>query len=175
MGAAGRELVVNQYSPETHYAALMKLYGTLVVMGKRLPAAKENPSRLRVAFIGGRGVISKYSGIEAYYEEVGKRLVEMGHQVTVYCRTYFTPPLKEHNGMRLVRLRTVRSKHLDTLVHTFPSTVHVLFTGCDIVHYQCLGPALFSFIQRIFGKKTVVSVQGLDWQRKKWGHSLPSC
>jgi len=119
MGAAGRELVVNQYSPETHYAALMKLYGTLVVMGKRLPAAKENPSRLRVAFIGGRGVISKYSGIEAYYEEVGKRLVEMGHQVTVYCRTYFTPPLKEHNGIRLVRLRTVRSKHLDTLVHTF--------------------------------------------------------
>jgi glycosyltransferase involved in cell wall biosynthesis len=71
--------------------------------------------------------------------------------------------------MRLVRLPTLRSKHLDTLVHTFLSTVHVLFTGCDIVHYQCLGPALFSFIPRLFGKKTVVSVQGLDWQRQKWG------
>ncbi|HTE88347.1 MAG TPA: glycosyltransferase family 4 protein [Terriglobales bacterium] len=172
MGAAGRELVQKQHSPETHYVALMELYRTLTPSDKQPhpPAAivRATHSPLRVAFIGGRGVISKYSGIEAYYEEVGKRLVEMGHQVTVYCRTYFTPRLKEHNGMRLVRLPTLRSKHLDTLVHTFLSTVHVLFSGCDIVHYQCLGPALFSFIPRVFGKKTVVSVQGLDWQRKKW-------
>ena len=39
----------------------------------------------------------------------------------------------------------------------------------DIVHYHCLGPALFSFLPRWFGKKTVVTVQGLDWQRRKWG------
>ena len=172
MGAAGRELVRNQYSPDTHYAALMELYGRLAPRDKKLPPAivkvDATQPRLRVAFIGGRGLISKYSGIEAYYEEVGKRLVEMGHQVTVYCRSYFTPPLREHNGMRLVRLPTLRSKHLDTLIHTLLSTVHVLFTGCDIVHYQCLGPSLFSFIPRLFGKETVVSVQGLDWQRKKW-------
>ncbi len=173
MGAAGRELVRDQHSPETHYAALMKLYEELALRDHQSPPAPtivaRTPARLRVAFIGGRGVISKYSGIEAYYEEVGKRLVEMGHQVTVYCRTYFTPPLKEHNGMQLVRLPTFRSKHLDTLIHTFLSSVHVLFTGCDVVHYQCLGPALFSWIPRLFGKRTVVSVQGLDWQRKKWG------
>jgi hypothetical protein len=42
---------------------------------------------LRIAFIGGRGVVSKYSGIETYYEEIGKRLAEMGHDVTVYCRS----------------------------------------------------------------------------------------
>ncbi|MFZ0816169.1 MAG: glycosyltransferase, partial [Candidatus Sulfotelmatobacter sp.] len=75
--------------------------------------------RLKVAFIGGRGVVSKYSGIETYYEELGKRLAGMGHQVTVYCRTYFTPPGKQHNGMRVVRLPTIRSKHLETLIHTF--------------------------------------------------------
>ena len=39
----------------------------------------------------------------------------------------------------------------------------------DIVHYHTLGPALFSFIPRLAGKKTAVTVQGLDWQRKKWG------
>ncbi len=125
--------------------------------------------RLRVAFIGGRGVVSKYSGIEAYYEEVGKQLAGMGHQVTAYCRTYFTPPGKEHNGMQVVRLPTIRSKHLETLVHTFLSTLHVLVQPCDVVHYHALGPALFSFIPRLAGKKTVVTVQGLDWQRKKWG------
>jgi glycosyltransferase involved in cell wall biosynthesis len=124
---------------------------------------------LRVAFIGGRGVLSKYSGIEAYYEEVGTRLAGMGHHVTAYCRTYFTPPGKQHKGIQIIRLPTIRSKHLETLVHTFLSTLHVLTQPCDVVHYHALGPALFSFIPRLVGKKTVVTVQGLDWQRQKWG------
>jgi len=125
--------------------------------------------KLRIAFIGGRGVISKYSGIEAYYEEVGQRLAQMGHEVTIYCRTYFTPQLADYHGMRLVRLPTIRSKHLETLVHTLLSTAHALTQRYDIVHYHALGPALFSFFPRLSRAKTAVTVQGLDWQRKKWG------
>ncbi len=132
-------------------------------------AAVSRKKILRVAFIGGRGVISKYSGIETYYEEVGKRLAGRGHEVTAYCRAYFTPAVGEHSGIRVVRLPAIRSKHLETLVHTFLSTWHVSFRPCDVVHYHALGPALFSFIPRLVGKKTVVTVQGLDWQRKKWG------
>lgn len=132
------------------------------------PLAFQKPA-LRIAFIGGRGVASKYSGIETYYEEVGQRLAGMGHHVTAYCRTHFTPDVNEHNGIHVVRLPTIRSKHLETLVHTFLSTLHVLVRPCDVVHYHALGPALFSFIPRLAGKKTVVTVQGLDWQRKKWG------
>jgi hypothetical protein len=142
--------------------------------GNRSPV-KVQTRTLRVAFIGGRGVVSKYSGIESYYEEVGTLLAGMGHQVTAYCRTYFTPPGKQHNGMQVVRLPTIRSKHLETLVHTFLSTLHVLTQPCDIVHYHALGPALFSFIPRLAGKKTVVTVQGLDWQRKKWGRDSLGC
>ena len=134
-----------------------------------IPPATFQKPMLRVAFIGGRGVVSKYSGIETYYEEIGKRLTGMGHHVTAYCRSYFTPPGKQHNGVEVVRLPTIRSKHLETLVHTFLSTLHVLVQPCDVVHYHALGPALFSFIPRLAGKKTVVTVQGLDWQRKKWG------
>ncbi len=137
--------------------------------GGSLPYSSLEKQRLRIAFVGGRGVISKYSGIETYYEEVGGRLAGMGHQVTAYCRTYFTPPVDAHNGIRVVRLPTIRSKHLETLLHTFLSTLHVLVQPCDVVHYHALGPALFSFIPRLAGKKTVVTVQGLDWQRKKWG------
>ena len=125
--------------------------------------------KLRIAFIGGRGLISKYSGIETYYEEVGSRLADMGHEVTAYCRNHFTPRISEHHGIRIVRLPTIRSKHLETLLHTFLSTLHVFTQPCDVVHYHALGPALFSFIPRLAGKKTVVTVQGLDWQRKKWG------
>jgi len=173
MGAAGRELVMRRHSPEDHYLALNRLYEELAApfpkkkTGGQVKSA--STTGLRVAFIGGRGVISKYSGIESCYEEIGKRLAEMGHDITVYCRSYFSPPGTAHNGMRLVRLPTIRSKHLDTLVHTFLSTVHALFTDAEIIHYYCLGPALFSFLPRWFGKKTVVTVQGLDWQRRKWG------
>jgi glycosyltransferase involved in cell wall biosynthesis len=173
MGAAGRELVIRRHSPEGHYLALNRLYEELAAPFPRKKDGGQvrsaSKTGLRVAFIGGRGVISKYSGIESCYEEIGKRLAEMGHDITVYCRSYFSPPGTVHNGMRMVRLPTIRSKHLDTLIHTFLSTVHALFTDAEIIHYYCLGPALFSFLPRWFGKKTVVTVQGLDWQRRKWG------
>ena len=48
-------------------------------------------TKLKIAFIGARGVGNSYGGIETYYEEVGSRLVQRGHQVFVYCRKYFTP------------------------------------------------------------------------------------
>jgi glycosyltransferase involved in cell wall biosynthesis len=114
-------------------------------------------------------VVSKYSGIESYYEQAGHELARLGHEVTVYCRSYFTPPIQTHNGMRVRRLPTIRSKHLETVVHTLLSTAHAMTSDYDVVHYHCLGPALFSFLPRLAGKKTVVTVQGLDWQRGKWG------
>jgi glycosyltransferase involved in cell wall biosynthesis len=193
MGRAGQKRVRDSYTPEAHYRALIGLYEQLVnghrhfpvglagatmgpkpaaahlqlkASGKYAPAAA---APLRIAFIGGRGVDSKYSGIETYYEEVGGRLAAMGHEVTAYCRSYFTPEMMRHKGMRVVRLPTIRSKHLETLLHTFLSTAHAVLQPYDIVHYHALGPALFSFLPRLVGKKTVVTVQGLDWQRKKWG------
>jgi glycosyltransferase involved in cell wall biosynthesis len=180
MGRAGRELVRERYTSAQHYRAIESLYRQMIAGRKttsiqvaasrvRAVTASSPDAKLRIAFIGGRGVVSKYSGIEAYYEEVGKRLVQMGHEVTVYCRTYFTPALPEYHGMRLIRLPTIRSKHLETVVHTLLSTAHVLTQRCDVVHYHALGPALFSFLPRLLRKKTVVTVQGLDWQRKKWG------
>jgi len=172
MGKEGRNLVLRRHSPEQHYTAMMAIYDQMVTTKrgsarpKLCPAPRPN---LRIAFIGGRGLVAKYSGIESYYEEVGKRLAQRGHDVTVYCRSHFTPPLLTHQGMRVLRLPSIHTKHLDTLVHTALSTVHALFGNYDVVHYHTLGPALFSFIPRLLGKKTVVTVQGLDWQRKKWG------
>jgi glycosyltransferase involved in cell wall biosynthesis len=189
MGHAGWEFVRLRHRPEDHCRKLVSIFECLKAKATKrlstdvreplswpdplhqLPASNDHelPRRsLRVAFIGGRGLVSKYSGIETYYEQVGRNLVERGHEVTVYCRSYFTPPMAECNGMKLVRLPTIRSKHLETVIHTLLSTIHAFTQGYDIVHYHCLGPALFSFLPRFFGSKTAVTVQGLDWQRKKW-------
>jgi glycosyltransferase involved in cell wall biosynthesis len=169
MGEAGRELVRERHSPESRYQALLSIYQDLVAASSH-PASKGQPSHpLRIAHIGGRGVMGKYSGIESYYEEVGRRLADMGHEVTVYCRPHFTPSVAKHNGMRLVRVPCIRSKHLETLTHTILSTFHATFQDFDIIHFHALGPALFSFIPRLAGKRTLVTVHGLDWQRSKWG------
>jgi glycosyltransferase involved in cell wall biosynthesis len=87
----------------------------------------------------------------------------------VYCRSYFTRPAAEYKGMRLVRFPTIQSKHFETIVHTLLSTAHAMMQRYDVVHYHALGPALFSFLPRLVGMETAVTVQGLDWQRKKWG------
>ena len=190
MGRAGWSVVRERHSPENHYQRLLSFYERVIHSKPRTtcaltvtsasppwfkanrsqtPRVTSSPRRLKLAFIGGRGVISKYSGIEAYYEEVGRRLAEMGHEVTVYCRTYFTPHQTSYNGMRLVHLPTIRSKHFETVVHTLLSTAHAMAHRYDVVHYHALGPALFSLFPRLVGEKTAVTVQGLDWQRKKWG------
>ena len=167
MGTAGRSRVETHHSPQKHYEELVALYQQMLGISRGCAVSKPAP---RIAFIGGRGVISRYSGIEAYYEEAGQRLSEMGYKITVYCRTHFTPASREHCGMQLVHLPSIHSKHLDTLTHTFLSTIHAIFSDCEIVHYHALGPALFSFLPRLFGKRTVVTVQGLDWRRRKWGY-----
>jgi len=126
--------------------------------------------KLRIAFIGARGVIGTYSGIETYYEEVGSRLAGRGHRVTAYCRTYFTPAVEEHRGILVRRLPCFRSKHLETVSHSLLATLDCLFRDFDIVQFHAIGSAPLALLPRFLGgKKTVVSVRGLDWQRAKWG------
>ena len=125
--------------------------------------------RLGIAFIGGRGVGSAYSGIERYYEEVGSRLAARGHRVLIYSRPHFDPRVRVFRGMEIRKLPTLRAKHLETLVHSILATLDVCFRRVDIVQYHALGSSPLAWLPRIAGKKTVVSVRGLDWQRAKWG------
>jgi glycosyltransferase involved in cell wall biosynthesis len=129
-----------------------------------------NKNPIKIAFVGGRGIANYYSGIETYYEEVGSRLAKRGHQVVTYCRSYFTPHLSNYQGMTVRRLPSVRSKHFDTFVHSFISTLDALPRDLDIIHYHAIGSSLFSFIPRLVNCRTIVTVHALDWEREKWGH-----
>jgi len=125
---------------------------------------------MKIAMIGQKGIPAISGGVEKHVEEMATRLVQQGHEVTVYCRnTYIKENLKEYKGVKLVTIGTIRSKSLDAIVYTFKATMHSLFQGYDIYHYHALGPASLSFIPKIFRKKVIVTVHGLDWQREKWG------
>ena len=124
---------------------------------------------MKIAFLGARGVIGTYSGIETYYEEVGSRLAARGHEVTAYCRKYFTPDVSSYRGIHVRRLPSLSGKHMETLSHSLLATLDCLWRDFDIVQYHAIGSAPLAVLPRLFGRTTVVSVRGLDWQRAKWG------
>jgi len=96
MGKAGSDFVREQHSQAQHLLALERLYEQLRVKPALIGKRPKPPAPLRIAYIGGRGGIGKYSGIETYYEQTGKRLARTGHEITAYCRSYFTPEIAEH-------------------------------------------------------------------------------
>lgn len=124
---------------------------------------------MKIAMIGQKGIPALYGGIERHVEEIGRRLAARGHDVSVYCRLHYTPAGGRYHGVRLVRLPSVNTKHLDTATHVTLSTLHALFQDYDVVHFHALGPSVLAGIPRLFGSPTVVTVHGLDWQREKWG------
>lgn len=125
---------------------------------------------MRIAMIGLKALPPRYGGFETAADEIGRRLVKLGHEVIVYNRSGLsTHAGKSYEGIRLVTLPTIQTKNLSAIVHSFLSSVHVVFLRPDVVHYFITGTTLFAPIPRLFGAKTVCSVDGTDWQRKKWG------
>ncbi|MEO8286616.1 MAG: glycosyltransferase [Chloroflexota bacterium] len=124
---------------------------------------------MNIAMLGVRGVPTVHGGFETCAEQLGVRLVERGHKVTVYCRPHFVDKnLKQYQGMRLVTLPTVKNKYLDTLVHTLAGSLHSLFQPYDLCLYFIAGNSPVCWIPRLTGKRTVINVDGLDWKREKW-------
>lgn len=125
---------------------------------------------LRIGMLGTRGVPASYSGFETCAEELGARLTARGHAVTVYCRVpHITYAGTSYRGMRLVKLPTIRSKHLDTIAHTLLSSFHALGARHDVALYFNVGTSPLTWIPRLGGQRVVINVDGLDWKRKKWG------
>ena len=125
---------------------------------------------LRIAMLGMRGVPANYGGLESVAEEVGARLVERGHIVTVYCRGHnSTTYATMHRGMRRIVLPSPRQKYLDTPLHTAVASAHALAHRSDVVHVFGVGNAAWLPLLRRAGRATVISVDGMDWRRRKWG------
>lgn len=126
---------------------------------------------MKIAMLGSRGIPARYSGVETCVENLATRLVQRGHEVTVYCRPHvvtWQAPL--YKGVRLVKLPTIRNMYLDTLVHTALCTAHMLLrVRPDVALYFIAGNSPVVGLARLAGVPTALNVDGLDSQRAKWG------
>lgn len=123
---------------------------------------------MRIAFIGHKAVPSRLGGVEIHVEEISTRLSQKGHEVDVYNRKVYDKGLKKYKGINLYSVFTVNKNSLEALIYSFLASIRVMFKRYDIVHYHALGPSVMSFLPRLTGKKVIVTVHGLDWQRSKW-------
>src|SRR5260370_20277100 len=125
---------------------------------------------MKVAILGTRGIPASYSGFETAAEQISSRLVARGHEVTVYCRPHVVDrSIKEWKGARLVHVRTLRNKYLDTFVHTLIASLHAsIRLKPDVALFFIAGNSPLCLITRAAGIPTVINVDGLDSDRSKW-------
>lgn len=129
-------------------------------------------SRLRIAIMGVRGVPARFGGSETVAEEIGSRLVERGHKVVVYCHQHnSTTDERFYKGMERVVLPSINTLSLDTPTHTLLSILHlILFNKADVIHFHGVGNAFVLPLLKVIApnKKSIVVVDGPDWERPKW-------
>ena len=151
-------------------AAHLAVYREATAMARSGGRRSRSPGRsgLRIAMVGTRGVPARYGGFETCVEEVGRRLSERGHDVVVYCRRS-DAKTDRHLGMRLVHLPAFRHRVLETLSHTGLSVAHLLLHRVDAVFLFNAANALWLPLLRVARLPVATHVDGLEWQRAKWG------
>ncbi len=121
---------------------------------------------MRIALLGTRGIPARYGGFETFAEELSARLAARGHEVTVYCREPFEEAM--YRGVRLRYIPPVRHKYLETIAHTFVSTLDVMKGPHDVALYCNGANAIFTPLARAAGMPVALNVDGLERKRKKW-------
>lgn len=142
----------------------------------------QKESGLRIAMIGHKRIPSREGGIEIVVEELAVRMAALGHHVEAYNRyghhvsgkkydnEYGWKNRKYYKGVRVRIIPTFRRSSLNAIVYSFLATLRALFTRYDVIHYHAEGPCAMLWIPKLFGKRVVVTIHGLDWQRAKWGN-----
>ena len=135
--------------------------------------------KLNLAMFGQKWIPSRVGGVEIVVEELGVRMVQLGHKVTCYNRrSYEDAGVTDANTLERCReiqtfsVPTLRKKGLAAVTSSFFAALKCAFGPYDVVHIHAEGPAYFSFLPKWFGKKVVVTVHGLDWQREKWRYGF---
>ncbi len=128
---------------------------------------------MRVAITGLRGFPNVAGGVETHCEMLLPRVQQRLNEatLTILARApYVAADLREHAGIRIIPIWTIRQKHLEALAHTFASIIYARARlKPHIVHIHAIGPALAAPLARALGLKVIVTHHGADYRRQKWG------
>lgn len=137
---------------------------------------------MKVAMIGHKVIPSRRGGIENVLTSLCPLMVEKGIEVTCYNRSsdkveneyVGTCDNGTYKGVRLKNAPTINKRGASAMVASFTAAIGAAFGRYDVVHFHAEGPCAAMWIPKMFGKKCVATVHGLDWQREKWGKGFAS-
>jgi len=137
---------------------------------------------MKVAMIGHKVVPSRRGGIENVLTTLCPMLVEMGLDVTCYNRSsdkveneyVGTVHNKMYKGVKIKKAWTLNVRGFAAMIASFTAAISASFGNYDVIHFHAEGPCAALWIPKLFGKKCVATVHGLDWQREKWGKGFAS-
>ena len=135
---------------------------------------------MNIIMLGHKRIPSREGGVEIVVEELAVRMAAQGHHVTVYNRGGHHVSGKEnecshygrkfdYKGVHVVTVPTFQSKSLNAIVYSFLATVKACFSKADVVHFHAEGPCSMIPLAKLFHKRCIATIHGLDWQRAKWG------
>lgn len=138
--------------------------------------------KMKIAMIGHKVVPSRRGGIENVLTTLCPMLVEMGHEVTCYNRSSdkieneYVGTVENHvyKGVKLKNAWTLNVRGFAAMIASFTAAIAASFGDYDVIHFHAEGPCAALWIPKLFGKKCIATVHGLDWQREKWGKGFAS-
>lgn len=122
----------------------------------------------------GQKRLSREGGIEIVVKELCTRMARDGYKITCYNRSGHHVSGAEYDkkieykGIRQKYVPTIEKKGLAAVSSSFFAAVYSAFGKYDVVHIHAEGPAFFTWLPKMFGKRVIVTIHGIDWQREKW-------
>ena len=138
-------------------------------------AEKKINERSKIAMFGHKRW-SREGGVEIVVKELCTRMAQKGCEVTCYNRSghhvsgaeYDSVDATEYKGITQKYVPTIEKKGLAAVSSSFFAALCSSFGKYDVVHIHAEGPAFFSCLPKMLGKRVVVTIHGIDWQREKW-------
>ena len=138
--------------------------------------------KLTIAMFGHKRVPSREGGVEIVVENLCTRMAAKGHRVSCYNRRghhvsgaeFDTRQTGTHQGVRIRSVWTLDRKGLAAMTSSLSAAVCTAFSKADVVHIHAEGPAFMCWLPKLFRKRVVVTIHGLDWQRGKWKQGFAS-
>ena len=133
---------------------------------------------IKVAMLGHKRIPSREGGVEIVVEELSKRMALKGISVTCYNRRGhhvsgkefdLASNYKEFNGVKIKKVFTIDKGGLAAMTSSFFASIRIAFSRYDVVHFHAEGPCAFLWIPKLFRKRCIATIHGLDHKRAKWG------